>query len=391
MKKILLFSALATSILITSCSKKTPITTDEVPEEVPYNSLTANSNYLTTFVDDNGESTVDFSGQTARTNMLSELDAYMRTATSTTISAAKMQNMFEHKNSPFEDADLNSATTKIISAKTAQSFSAALADVERQRFIGYFEELARVSALNGQEAEQGKAGMLGGKRLVDEKGFEYNQFVQKGLIGALMLDQISNIYLGADKQSADNTTAVEGKNYTALEHNWDEAYGYLTSNEMYPKADPSDATKYLEKFLGNYVRQVGPAVGGDPQAIYMAFLKGRAAIVNEDYTMRDEQLNYIRKELEEAIATISISYLNKAMGATDNASKFHSLSEAVGFIYSLRYAHAAKINIATSDNLVNKLTTKQDGFWSLTNADLEEVRNQIATTFSIDKSTVVNH
>src|SRR5690606_2964185 len=134
------------------------------------------------------------------------------------------------QNTPFAAAELNAATDKVISAKTAQSFSVTDADAERQRFIGWFNELEAVSMMNSQTASQGQAGVLGGNRLLNEKGFELGQFVQKGLIGAMMLDQIANIYLGTDKQSADNDAIVAGKNYTELEHHWDEAYGYLASN-----------------------------------------------------------------------------------------------------------------------------------------------------------------
>ncbi len=237
--------------------------------------------------------------------------------------------------------------------------------------------------MRGNTAEQGKAGILGTNRLVDEKGFEYSQFVQKGLIGAMMLDQIANIYLGADKQSADNTTPAEGKNYTAMEHHWDEAYGYLTSNDTYP-------VKGSESFLGEYARQ-GVSVSGGAENLYLAFLKGRAAIVNNDLTTRDEQVTYIRAELEKAIAAVAISYLNKTNSATDDASRFHALSEGAGFIYSLRFAHNAKINRAKSEELLNLLTGKTNGFWDLTAADINNVRDQIATAFNIDKTTVVNH
>src|SRR5690606_29726463 len=126
-----------------------------------------------------------------------------------------------------------------------------------------------------QTAEMDKAGVLGGKYLVDEKGFEYGQFIQKGLIGAMMLDQISNVYLGTEKQSGDNSTIVDGKNYTALEHYWDEAYGYLTQNETFPKKAADG--KSMESYLGGYVRQVTGEYG-NPEGVYMAFLKGRAAI-----------------------------------------------------------------------------------------------------------------
>ena len=387
MKKLVLSSLAVTALFATSCKKeKNNITPDPTPSQaltIPYTSLTTSSSYLSTFVDAAGTSTVSFSGQTARTDMLKELDSYMKKGTSSVIDATKMQNMFQHQNSPFTDPDLNANTSKVISSKTAGSLSASEADAERQRFIGYMQKLATVSQSYNQTAVQGQAGLLGGKRLVDENGIEYNQIIAKGLIGALMLDQISNVYLGTGKQDVDNETPKEGKNYTTMEHHWDEAYGYLTRNATYP-------VKGSELFLGEYARQ-GAGVHGGADQLFFAFLKGRAAIVNKDYTTRDEQIAYIRAELEKAVATVAISYLNKTNAASDDASRFHALSEGVGFIYSLRYAYAAKMSGAKSDELMNKLMNKTNGFWGLTAADIDSVRDELANMYGIDKTTVVNH
>ncbi|OSZ78224.1 hypothetical protein CAP35_08160 [Chitinophagaceae bacterium IBVUCB1] len=393
MKKQLLIATGLVASLFTSCKKDDD--TNVIPTEnlkVPYSTLTSTTNYFETFKSADGKTTVDFSGQTTRINMLKEMDAYMKKGITSTITAAKLKDMYENKNSAFADASLNTATDKTIVSKTAQSFSTVDADAERQRFYGYFTKLEANSASYNQVAAQGKAGVLDGKYLVDEKGFEYPQFIQKGLIGAMMLDQISNIYLGTEKQAADNSNVVSGKNYTALEHHWDEAYGYLTSNEVFPKKDPADATKWLESYLGTYVRQVSTGVGGENAAdVYMALLKGRAAIVNKDMTTRDAQIAYIRTSLEKAVAIIAISYINKTKTATSDAVRYHALSEGVGFIYSLRFAHNPKMNRVKSEELINSLMNKPNGFWSLTNADLDAVRDQLASAFGVSKDVVVNH
>lgn len=383
MKKLILSSFVMAGLFMASCTKDDNSVEPTQELEIPYSSLSTTSNYMTTFVDADGNTTVDFSGQTTRINMMRELDGYIRTGTTATISASKMQDMFENKNNAFADADLNAATTKQINTKTAASFSATAADAERQRFMGYFNKLESISMLNSQTASQGQAGLLGGKRLVDEKGIEYGQVVSKGLMGAMMLDQIVNVYLGTEKQSVDNNITVDGKNYTEMEHHWDEAYGYLTSNAVYP-------TDGEESYLGGYAAQ-GTSVHGTPEQLFMAFLKGRAAIVNNDLDTRDEQIAYIREELEKAIATVAISYLNKTNSATSDDSRFHALSEGVGFIYSLRYANNAKVNAAKSDELMDSLMNKADGFWSLTATDIDNVRDELANTFGIEKSTVVNH
>lgn len=353
--------------------------------KIKYETLNKNTNYFTTFVDSDNKTTVDFSGQKTRIAMLKEMDTYIKKGTTTVLDASKLEQMFRNVGNPFTDTALNNATTKTIISKTAASFVSSMADNERTRFLTYFQNIADASQNNGTTATIGVAGVLNGI-LVNEKGFEYSQFIQKGLIGAFLLDQIANIYLGTEKQSADNSTLLDGQNYTALEHHWDEAYGYLTQNEMFPKADPVIEGKFLESYLGGYVRQVDKE--GD---IYVAFLKGRAAIVNKDNKMRNEQITIIRNILEKSIATVAVSYLNKTMTATTDKDRFHALSEGLGFLYSLRYAYNAKVNAALSDNLMNMLLSKPNGFWDLSAADIIVVRNQIAEKAGIDKTTVVNH
>lgn len=392
MKNKLLLTAGFVAVVFASCTKGDSSVPAGENVKVPYVGLNANTNYFEIFKGADNKTSVDFSGQTTRINMLKEMDAYMKTGLTASVSAEKLVNMFENKNAAFNNAALNAATDKTIISKTAQSFPAVDAETERNRFKTYFTSLAAASQSRSQTAAAGQAGLLDGKYLVNEKGFEFGQFVQKGLMGAMMLDQISNIYFGGEKQNADNEAIVSGKNYTQLEHHWDEAYGYLTSNEMYPKKDPADASKWLESYLGSYVRQVSTSVGGEnPQDIYVAFLKGRAAIVNKDMPMRDQQIAYLRTNLEKAIAIIAVSYLNKTKTATTDGAKFHSLSEGYGFVYSLRYGYNAKINAAKSNELLSILDGKTNGFWSLTNADIDNVRDQIAAAFGIDKNVVVNH
>lgn len=390
MKNALILSVGLSAILFTSCKKDPvtpPVTTPEV--KVPYSSLSATTNYFETFKGVDGKTTVDLSSQTTYISMLTELDGYIKKGTTQQLDVNVLVNMFENKNGVFSNAALNSATETIIS-KTAASFGTTDGNTERQRFYGYFSSVANASASRGSVAAKGTAGLLDGKYLVNEKGFEYGQLIQKGFMGAMMLDQISNIYLSTDKQNADNSKVVDGKNYTQLEHNWDEAYGFLTQNEVYPKKNPADATKWLETYLGSYVRQVGSPYG-DPAAVYVSFLTGRAAVVNNDATTRNQQISNIRTALEKAVATVAVSYLNKVKAATTDGSRFHALSEGTGFIYALRFAYNAKINTAKSDALLNTLMGGSGGFWDLTNTDIDNVRDQIANTFGIDKTAEVNH
>jgi hypothetical protein len=389
------------AIGFTACKKDDQVNVPQLRPKVDYATLTASSNYLEVFKDQEGNQTVDFSGQTIRQDMMAELDSVMKIATGAyaskgvaagPVSATLLKNIYANANNPFRSAALNAATDKQLKGKTAASFTAVEADAERARFDSWLEILAAASAAYNNLASDGQAGIAvsasGSKYLVDEKGIEYGQLVQKGLIGAVLMDQMVNGYLGSEKLGLDNTKLEEGKKYTAQEHSWDEAYGYLTKNGVYPAPNPSSPGKYLERYLGNYVRPVG-----DASQLFLAFLKGRAAVVNNDITTRDQQVAFIRQHVEKAIASFAVSYLNKTKTslASDMASAMHAFGEGAGFVYSLRFAHSKKITVAQSDALLNKLIGGAKGFYSLTPAIIDEVRNAVATAYGIDPETVVSH
>lgn len=390
------------SISFAACQKNDITVPDnQLRTKINYTTLTPTTNYFTTFVDAEGNSTVSFSGQTTRQDMLAELDSVMRIATgayaskgvpANAVSANVLKNMYANVSSPFRQTNLNVATDKQLKGKTAGSFTAVEADAERTRIENWLNKLATASSAYNKTAADGQAGIAvttsGSRYLLDEKGIEYGQLVQKGIIGAVLMDQMLNVYLGADKLALDNSKPVEGNNYTAQEHSWDEAYGYLTKNPIYPTPNPADATRYLERYLGNYVRPVG-----DPQQLYLALLKGRAAVVNNDVSMRNQQVTAIQQHVEKAIATFAISYLNrtKSLLASDVASAQHAFSEGAGFVYALRFGPGKKISIAKSDMLFNKLVGGVKGFYSLTPAIIDEVRNEVAAVYTIDPATVVSH
>lgn len=215
-----------TATMFTACDKDdnpAPPSTQLRPS-IDYASLTATSSYFESFKDASAVSTVNFDGQTIRQDMLFELNTVMSSGSKGTIvDSAKLSNMFANTGSPFTNTALNAATDKTLKSKTAASFAAADADAERQKFEKWFGIIADASK-STLPAADGQAGVATGatdatkKYLVDAKGIEYGQVVQKGLIGACFLDQISNVYLGTEKMSADNKVIVSGKNYTQLEH-----------------------------------------------------------------------------------------------------------------------------------------------------------------------------
>lgn len=245
----------------------------------------------------NGNSTVAFSGQTTRIEMATQLTKGMLKVGSET--KVNLLNMFRNENNPFSDADLN-ASDKSVKSKVADSedyFSAntvAQSEIQADFETWISNQADNVFPNNQINASPGNAGQVGTPiRYVNAKGLEYNQAVAKGLIGGLMVDQILNNYLstsvldlGTNTLDNDSAKVVDGKNYTNMEHKWDEAFGYVygkAGDIKNPNANYED-DDFLLKYIGRVVKDKDFEGIGDE--ILNAFKLGRKAIVEKDYVLK---------------------------------------------------------------------------------------------------------
>lgn len=324
------------ALLMFSCSKD-----DDAPTPVANNgggggnpTYQIPTTYV--FVDGSSQSTVNFDGQKQRLEMLSEMVVYMKTANTlgTTVSATQLKNMYANNGYTWVDAPGLGMTgsTKQLKDKTAEG------DIGIQAmFENYMDSLAYISSLNFSNSTEtyGQAGVWtnGTKNyLMGGNGFEYGQLIEKGLMTAVFMNQITVNYLGTLADD-DNTTPLSGKTYTEMQHHWDEAFGYFSSEIDYP-------TNGTDRFWGKYAQGSREALLGTGTNIMNAFLKGRAAIDNNDYATRDAQIAIIRDQLEKVCAGTAIHYLNEAKAnITNPIVKNHVLSEAIAFIDGLRYGY----------------------------------------------------
>lgn len=344
MKRIILPIFALVALSLASCKK-------EKIEEAP-KKLEVPTKYEFTR---NGKSSVSIAGQRTRIDMHSAIKAYAAKANNEEVSASKFQKLIENSGNPFTTdgaffsaSELNSSGKKIWN-KISASASAKSGQAEAHEYIkGLFDELERLSKVRTTVAAKGVAGMAGGKRLVDEKGFEPIQVLSKSIMGALELDQIVNYYLSDAKLNVDNEKVIEGKNYTAMEHHWDEAFGYaglpFDPSVDYSKKGTPEANKY-RRFWSGYLNSVNSSVAGKgiKKQIYDAFLAGRTAIVNKDVIERDKQRAIIKNLMGKACAIRAVHYLvaaandiAKEPGAV-HAGAFHEASEGIGFLYALLY------------------------------------------------------
>ena len=354
----------------------------------------------------NGENTVSFDGQTTRIKMGQELLGTFNDPSNT---LDVLNGMFAHVEGEmdFEDAVLNQSDKNLRSkvAASVDYFSLNATDqaLIRSDLDGFINaQVAEVYPNWNVAATPGTAGQLADgerTRYVSAKGLEYNQLFAKSLIGSLMTDQMLNNYLstavldeGDNRSNNENGTVEEGKAYTTMEHKWDEAYGYaygLNADAANPNADLG-----ADSFLNEYIERADADAdfAGIADEIFQAFKLGRAAIVAQDYEVRDNQAAIIRQKISAIIAIRAVYYLEAGKTALvadvpNYGSAFHALSEAYGFVYSLQFTRNPDTDnpYFTKDEvdafLTDLLNDGDNGLWDVAPATLTTIAADIAARF----------
>lgn len=356
MNKYIKLLSISTLVILSACSKEEnePASNNnyEVPSTYNYNP----ASYI---------------GQTQRIKMLDELILEVRKGNNdgVVVNANRLKEMFSNINNPFSDSTLNTSG-KQIKDKTFLS--------ERTLFEQYFDSLERVSAstTTGANGIAGRILSIDGtsKYLFNQNGIEYKEVIEKGLYGAFLYYQISSVYLSPEKMNVDNETIVASQG-TAMQHHWDEAFGYL--------AVPTDFPTNISgiKFLSRYMNSRN-AILDCNRKVMNAFITGRAAINNKDYSTRDAQIQIISSELEKVIAATAINYLNQAKtNFADDAKRNHTLSECRGFIYALKFNARKKITDTEISELINTLGANH---YEITLSTIETIKNRIAQIYSLE-------
>ncbi|MFD1096607.1 DUF4856 domain-containing protein [Salegentibacter chungangensis] len=353
----------------------------------------------------NSNSTVSYSGQTLRLRMTSELLSSFNDFDNQT--QESLSNMFSNENNPFSEADLNETSKSVKSKVAASQLYFSTNTVESNELKADFEsyidqQMGEVKANRNELAAAGQAGQIadGSKtRYVNAKGLELDQAFAKGLIGALLADQMLNNYLssavldeGDNVENNNNNVTEEGASYTTMEHKWDEAYGYLYGDPSIPAEDPNSVLNESDDhLLFNYLGEVDADsdFAGIAEETFEAFKKGRAAIEAGDYELRDEQANIIRENISKVIAVRAVHYLAEGAASLEEGnnmgSTFHELSEGYGFVYSLRFTHnpetGAPYLSAETVKSFREQMMNENGFWSVSPETLEGIAQEIAAEF----------
>ena len=365
------------------------ISCDSDDEEIAIE-ITVPANYE--FLRD-GVSTVSFSGQTTRLNQVDEIYGALN---SDSFTEAQIDGMFADGEG-FADTSLN-GTGKKVRSKTSAGCAAGNSATQAQFDAQIADFANNVVPAWANDASAGVPGKLTDATRsihVNAKGHEIDQTFVKGLIGGMAVDQIVNNYLqpcqldsGTRKDDNTNGVVASGKNYTDMEHKWDEAFGYLYGQEADAKrADLGSAPTGNGTTLNKYFKKInGSNQPGIAEIVFNAFKKGRAAIVAGDYQVRDAQANIIQIHLSKVIGYKAVDYLNgymTKMAAGNTADAFHALSEGYGFVMSLQFTNNGGNMPYFTKAEADAMLAKMDDFWTVQDADLTSMVSDIKSKFGI--------
>tara|TARA_Y200000002_G_scaffold75191_1_gene58973 strand:+ start:527 stop:1711 length:1185 start_codon:yes stop_codon:yes gene_type:complete len=349
-----------------------------------------------------GVSTVSYSGQTTRLN---QVDAIYNALNSKADDGSGAQKFYTEAEidamfadgAGFMDASLN-GTGKKVRSKTSAGCSAGNSATQAQFDDQIADFTANVVSAWTADASSGIAGKLTDATRsihVNKYGHEIDQTFVKGLIGGMCVDQIVNNYLqpcqlDSGTRTDDNTNGILSgdKNYTDMEHKWDEAFGYLYGQVADAKStDLSTGLSSTGTTLFKYFTKIEASnQPGIAKIVFDAFKMGRAAIVAGNYEVRDAQANIIKIQLSRIIGFKSVDYLEgyiSKMAAGNTADAFHALSEGYGFIMSLQFTNDGNDNPYFTKAEVDEMLAKMDDFWTVKDSDLTSMVSQIKSKMNI--------
>jgi hypothetical protein len=250
----------------------------------------------------------------------------------------------------------------------------------------WFQELddLAVARANGVIPRE-PGGALISKVYVNEKGVDLQQLIQKFLDGAITFSQATDWYLDDDLAGkglrGDNTKQDGNEPYTALEHHWDEAFGYFGASRDYGdyRLEELAGKGGREGYRNGYFdtngdgkidlnteynfghslnaarRDHGSAASARTDlaaSTFKAFVRGRALITAAAGPLSPEQMTELQglrdlivSNWEKAIASSAVHYVNKvlkdmsAAGTSEYRFLDHAKhwSEMKGFMLSFQF------------------------------------------------------
>jgi len=357
----------------------TGVTSCEKSEVISQNQLDIPATYK---FERNGQTSVSYSGQTDRLNQLAEMKAMLQTADAGSIvSEIDLLDMYANTGGD-ANGNFTFSSSKQLKNKTF--------DLDQTYFEGMLKSAAAASTdgSNGVLASMGTAGLItrGGNNstiLVDEKGFEFTQVFEKGIMGGVFYYQIVNVYLTDDKigDAVDNENVDSVKNYTDMEHHFDEAFGYFGAPvDFSSDYQGTESPRYWAK----YSNSTDAVISGMNTSIMDSYKTGRSAIVANEHTIKTSQVSELNTYFGQLAAASAIHYANEAKATTDQGDLLHVLSECYAFTRALRYANPNQREFSPTEVETLLTNTFNDNLWLVKASDLNNLIDALSTAYGLD-------
>ena len=322
-----------------------------------------------------GKSSVSYSGQTVRNLLLQDLKVLIDSLGKDGARAATVQDMLNFYE--YDDGlNLKSLSTagvlsvlesRYSSISTGKNLVGKISDDVVMGYNRTADDLVRewfqIIADNSQNPDK-----LGTPAVyTDDNGVDLTQMINKVLIGAVPYYQATGVYLDS-LLDRDNSEARNGTDpYTAMEHAWDEAFGYFgaardyaryTDEQLAGKVDDftfdsngDGSIDFKSEYNFGLSRNAGKRDKGGSgvnftQEIFDAFLKGRTLITNQGTVAEiSQQRQLAANGMEKVIAATVVHYINDTLSdmsklgtADENRVNLNKhWAEMKGFTVALQY------------------------------------------------------
>ncbi len=322
------------------------------------------------------------------------------------------------------DVDLDDATP-VVGWKTAGRTASGVAD-------DILDELVATLVARQTAAPTTPGGAAIAAPFVDGRGVDHRALLVRYLHGAVALSQATDDYLDdatpAKGLLSDNSAAVEGKPYTALEHAWDEAFGYFGAARAFgAHTDVDNAAGVLDGDGDGRADWLTEVNFGDARdaarrdddsatgtrfgaGAFQAFVFGRQLVATVAGPLSTKQLDDLRlmralaeTQWERSLGATAVAHLNElvalldAAGADPAAHDFvgHARlwSELKGTLLGLQFAprspwRAQPDDYAAAHALLGDAPVIDPAGFADARADLLALRGLLQTTYAFDDADV---
>lgn len=377
------FSAVLLSSMLSACL----VDDTEDPKEPEEETLVVPATYA--FLGADGLSSVDYGGQTVRNLLIADIQSAARAAGQASYSGNGLTENDILKYFTHVDADSLDIRTSLSGAPVTDRLQTKYVQISAAKslhdkissatVIGYgknatdlIKDWTAQIVANSQDSAKRKTA----EAYLDSNGVDLSQLISKVSAGAVALYQGTGVYL-KDVTTKNNTDLVSGKNYTQMEHVWDEAFGYFGAARDYGTNYTDDemnsaATSYKDSngdgkidfrseynfsMMGRYTARRDRGLSQDWSGdAFKAFVKGRALISAKASADSIAAQRAIAAEVwEKTYASNVIAYIKVTKSALADTSAFTlarkaSLGAAWGelkaFAVNLQFNHYKKITDA---------------------------------------------